>query len=78
MAQALGSMCEYFIGRDGNSIKLSKGESRKRAKEFKVLTNFKFSPERKCSSVVVRAPDGEVYVYVKGSEMAIKAMLKDG
>ena len=46
--------------------------------QYKVLKTFKFTSERKCSSVVVRAPDGQVYVYVKGSEIAIKAMLKDG
>ena len=44
--------------------------------EFKILKVFKFTSDRKCASVVVRAPDGKVYVYVKGSETAIKGMVK--
>ena len=46
--------------------------------EYKILKMFKFTSDRKCSSIVVRAPDGRVYVYVKGSELAIKGMMKGG
>lgn len=49
-----------------------------RLQEYKILKSFKFTSERKCSSIVVRAPDGLNYVYVKGSELAIKGMLREG
>lgn len=66
---------DKFVERTSNSIKIEKkGE----CQEYRVLKTFKFTSDRKCSSIVVRAPDGTVTVYVKGSETAIKAMLGPG
>ena len=82
MAQAVGSF-NYFVDRDSNTIRLGKPvaegeESFNEREEYKILKNFKFTSDRKCASTVVRAPDGNVYVYVKGSEIAIKGMMREG
>lgn len=77
-------MFNYFVERDSKSIRLGKRQSEPEddeqpdMDEYKILKTFKFTSDRKCSSTVVRAPDGNVYVYVKGSEIAVKAMLKEG
>ena len=80
MAQdASGQDFPYFASRDSNSITLQRGkEEEAQLENYKILKSFKFTSDRKCSSVVVRAPDGKVYAYVKGSEIAIKAMLHSG
>ena len=89
MAQNVGKF-NCFSERDSNNIrkaqiqdiaKVKSGQSDKNEiekEEYRVLKTFKFTSDRKCSSVVVRAPDGHVYVYVKGSELAIKPMLRAG
>ena len=88
MAQSVGRF-NCFAERDSNNVRLGKIDEILKAKrenrndecemeEYRVLKTFKFTSDRKCSSIVVRAPDGLVYVYVKGSELAIKPMLKAG
>ena len=87
MAQSVGRF-NCFAERDSNNVRLGKIDEILKAKqdrndecemdEYRVLKTFKFTSDRKCSSIVVRAPDGQVYVYVKGSELAIKPMLRAG
>ena len=78
MAQKTG-LFNYYVKKTTTSVVLGKqnedGENSE-MEEFKILKVFKFTSDRKCASVVVRAPDGKVYVYVKGSETAIKGMVK--
>lgn len=76
MAQdAAGDEFPFFSERDSTNITLKRRRHIDDKETFKVLKVFKFTSERKCSSVVVRAPDGKVYAYIKGSELAVKAML---
>lgn len=63
---------DKFVERTNNSIKIERGGQ---VQEYRILKTFKFTSDRKCSSAVIRNPDGEVFVYVKGSEIAIKSML---
>ena len=49
-----------------------------REDSFRILKVFPFTSERKAMSIVVRAPDGEIRVYVKGSDSSIKGMAIEG
>lgn len=71
MAQKASSV-EKFIGRVNTEI-----HTRTKGKKilYRVLRQFKFSSKRRCSSIVIRNPEGYVYVYVKGAEETIKQML---
>ena len=82
---------KFQTSSEGEEIKINKlidgrdvdhqghvGKNLARLTDYKVLKTFKFTSDRKCSSVVVRAPDGQIYVYVKGSELAVKTMLRAG
>ena len=46
-------------------------------KIFKVLKYNEFDSKRKCSSVVVRTPEGKVIAYVKGSDTTMMKIAKD-
>ena len=78
MAKQTG-MFNYFVERDSKSIRLGKRQSEPEddeqpdMDEYKILKTFKFTSDRKCSSTVVRAPDGNVYVYVIENKCLISA-----
>ena len=84
MAQKV-NLFNHFIDRDGNKRLLGKRDTESTEKggycegydEYKVLRYFPFTHDRKCMSVVVRDFNGGAYVYVKGSETAIKSMLRN-
>jgi phospholipid-transporting ATPase len=44
--------------------------------QFRVLKVNKFESSRKAMSVIVRAPNGKVYLYVKGSDQSIINMTR--
>jgi len=45
--------------------------------QYKILNKFEFSSARKRSSIIVRAPDGKIIVYIKGADDIILPTLND-
>ena len=66
----------YFAFRDSSTISLQtpSGEIEK----FKILKYNEFDSKRKCSSIVVRNSDGDVFAYVKGSDTTMMRMASEG
>mmetsp|Transcript_27965 Transcript_27965/g.34743 ORF Transcript_27965/g.34743 Transcript_27965/m.34743 type:complete len:83 (-) Transcript_27965:112-360(-) len=66
---------ERFIGRTKETLRT---RNRGTKCEYRVLRQYKFTSERRCSSILIRSPEGHVSVYVKGADSAIKKMLAAG
>ena len=66
----------YFVSRDSSTIgiRTPNGEIEK----YKILKYNEFDSKRKCSSIVVRNSDGDVFAYVKGSDTTMMRMAREG
>ena len=66
----------YFIERDSETIKIRlPGEDN--VVGYKLLKYNEFDSKRKCASIVVKAPNGKVLAYVKGSDSTLLNMLDE-
>lgn len=68
MAQDTGD-CERFIGRTKDTLRTRKKGTKY---EYRIMKAFKFTSDRRCSSVVIKTNEGKMYAYVKGSDTSIK------
>ena len=62
----------YFCERDSEMVRIGNLDE---TSEYKILKWNEFDSERKCSSVVIRRPDGKIFAYVKGSDSTLYNML---
>ena len=67
----------YFVERDSDSVRIKHPRDESMT-EFKILKFNEFDSKRKCASVVVRAADGRIFAYVKGSDSSLMKMLNEG
>ena len=66
----------YFCERDSESVRIKQPDNTENSVvEYKILKYNDFDSKRKCASVVVRAPDGRIFAYVKGSDSTLFKML---
>ena len=63
----------YFYGRDSETVKIRYSDNNDA--DFKILKYNEFDSVRKCASIVVEGQDGQVIVYVKGSDSTLLKML---
>lgn len=62
-----------FVSRTNTAMTLNVGGEEV---EYGLLHMLKYTPARKCMSIIVRAPDGEVYLHLKGADSAIFPKLR--
>ena len=72
LCQAASTNGYQFLERSGNECNL---EIFGTHRNFQLLHTIEFSSERKRMSVIVRNPEGEIYLYCKGADIAVFPLL---
>uniref|UniRef100_A0A8C4R0D3 Phospholipid-transporting ATPase n=1 Tax=Eptatretus burgeri TaxID=7764 RepID=A0A8C4R0D3_EPTBU len=75
LVEAARGLGVIFLGSDNHQMTLDmKGDEER----FEILTILEFDPIRRCMSVILRQPDGEIWVLSKGADSSILPKVVSG